>query len=73
MSNRQQPGQQAGLRVRLRPWVSMAGWRAVRAVMEAAPTPRHKRLRHGFGVTAVSAGIPAEPGAEVADHVQLSP
>ena len=38
--------------VRLRPWVRMTGGCAVHAVMEAAPTPRPKRLPHGFGVAA---------------------
>ena len=44
------------------PWSRMTGWRAVHAVMAAAgldgPQASPKGLRHGFGVSAVSAGIP---------------
>jgi len=44
------------------PWSRMTGWRAVHAVMDAAgldgPQASPKGLRHGFGVAAVSAGIP---------------
>ena len=58
-----------GRGVRLWPWSRMTGWRAVHAVMEAGgldgPHASPKGLRHGFGVAAVSAGNPAEPGAEV--------
>ena len=47
---------------RLWPWSRMTGWRAVHAVMETAglngPHASPKGLRHGFGVAAVSAGIP---------------
>ena len=42
----------------------MTGWRAVHAVMQAArldgPHASPKSLRHGFGVAAVSAGIPLD-------------
>ena len=48
--------------IRLWPWSRMTGWRAVHAVMAAArldgPHASPKGLRHGFGVAAVSAGIP---------------
>ena len=51
-----------GRGVRLWPWSRMTGWRAVRAVMRAAGLDgvhaSPKGLRHGFGVAAVSAGIP---------------
>ena len=51
-----------GRGVRLWPWSRMTGWRAVHAVMAAAdldgPQASPKGLRHGFGVAAVSAGIP---------------
>lgn len=48
-----------GRSVRLWPWSRMTGWRAVHAVMETAGSQASpKGLRHGFGVAAVSAGIP---------------
>ena len=51
-----------GRGVRLWPWSRMTGWRAVHAVMVVAeldgPHASPKGLRHGFGVAAVSAGIP---------------
>ena len=51
-----------GRGVRLWPWSRMTGWRAVHTVMAAAeldgPHASPKGLRHGFGVAAVSAGIP---------------
>ena len=51
-----------GRGIHLWPWSRMTGWRAVHAVMEAAgldgPHASPKGLRHGFGVAAVSAGIP---------------
>ena len=51
-----------GRGILLWPWSRMTGWRAVHAVMEAAgldgPHASPKGLRHGFGVAAVSAGIP---------------
>jgi integrase/recombinase XerD len=47
---------------RLWPWSRMTGWRAVHAVMQAAGLDgvpaSPKGLRHGFGVAAVTAGIP---------------
>ena len=51
-----------GRGVRLWPWSRMTGWRAVHAVMQAAGLEgvpaSPKGLRHGFGVAAVTAGIP---------------
>ena len=51
-----------GLGMWLRPWSRMTGWRAVHAVMQAAGLEgvpaSPKGLRHGFGVAAVTAGIP---------------
>jgi len=53
---------------RLWPWSRMTGWRAVRAVMEAAGLDG----RHGFGVAAVSAGIPLDLVQKWLGHAQLS-
>ena len=51
-----------GRSVRLWPWSRMTGWRAIHAVMAEAglsgPHASPKGLRHGFGVRAVSEGIP---------------
>jgi integrase/recombinase XerD len=48
--------------VRLWPWSRMTGWRAVHAVMQTAGLEgvqaSPKGLRHGFGVAAVTAGVP---------------
>ena len=54
----------------------MTGWRAVHAVMEAAgldgPHASPKGLRHGFGVAAVSAGIPLNLVQKWLGHAQLT-
>jgi integrase/recombinase XerD len=54
----------------------MTGWRAVRAVMETAriggPQASPKGLRHGFGVAAVSAGIPLNLVQKWLGHAQLT-
>jgi len=61
---------------RLWPWSRMTGWRAVHAVMQAArldgPHASAKGLRHGFGVAAVSAGIPLNLVQKWLGHAQLS-
>jgi integrase/recombinase XerD len=61
---------------RLWPWSRMTGWRAVHAVMQAAgldgPHASPKGLRHGFGVSAVSAGIPLNLVQKWLGHAQLS-
>ncbi|NPD69779.1 site-specific integrase (plasmid) [Lichenicola cladoniae] len=61
---------------RLWPWSRMTGWRAVHAVMEAAKLngvhASPKGLRHGFGVAAVSAGIPLNLVQKWLGHAQLS-
>ena len=61
---------------RLWPWSRMTGWRAVHAVMAAAgldgPHASPKGLRHGFGVAAVSAGIPLNLVQRWLGHAQLS-
>ena len=62
--------------VRLWPWSRMTGWRAVHAVMVAAkldgPHASPKGLRHGFGVAAVTAGIPLNLVQKWLGHAQLS-
>jgi integrase/recombinase XerD len=65
-----------GRGIRLWPWSRMTGWRAVHAIMEAArldgPHASPKGLRHGFGVAAVSAGIPLNLVQKWLGHAQLS-
>jgi integrase len=61
---------------RLWPWSRMTGWRAVHGMMEAArldgPHASPKGLRHGFGVAAVSAGIPLNLVQKWLGHAQLT-
>ena len=61
---------------RLWPWSRMTGWRAVHVVMQAArldgPHASPKGLRHGFGVAAVTAGIPLNLVQKWLGHAQLS-
>ena len=61
---------------RLWPWSRMTGWRAVHEVMVAAglegPQASPKGLRHGFGVAAVSAGIPLNLVQKWLGHAQLT-
>jgi len=58
------------------PWSRMTGWRAVHAVTQAAgldgPQASPKGLRHGFGVAAVSAGIPLNLVQKWLGHAQLT-
>jgi integrase len=65
-----------GRHERLWPWSRMTGWRAVHAVMAAAgldgPQASPKGLRHGFGVAAVSAGIPLNLVQKWLGHAQLT-
>ena len=65
-----------GRGVRLWPWSRMTGWRAVHAVMQSArlggPHASPKGLRHGFGVAAVSAGIPLNLVQKWLGHAQLT-
>jgi len=65
-----------GRGVRLWPWSRMTGWRAVHGVMEVAglegPQASPKGLRHGFGVAAVSAGIPLNLVQKWLGHAQLT-
>ena len=54
----------------------MTGWRAVHAVMQAAGLEgvpaSPKGLRHGFGKTAVAAGIPLNLVQKWLGHAQLT-
>ena len=72
----QQAKRGRGKGVRLWPWSRMTGWRAVHGVMEMAkltgPHASPKGLRHGFGVAAVSAGIPLNLVQKWLGHAQLS-
>jgi integrase/recombinase XerD len=65
-----------GRGARLWPWSRMTGWRAVHAVMQAAGLEgvpaSPKGLRHGFGVAAVTAGIPLNLVQKWLGHAQLS-
>ena len=72
----QQTRRGKGRGARLWPWSRMTGWRAVHAVMAEAnlsgPHASPKGLRHGFGVTAVSAGIPLNLVQKWLGHAQLT-
>ena len=65
-----------GRGIKLWPWSRMTGWRMVHAVMEEAglsgPHASPKGLRHGFGVAAVSAGIPLNLLQKWLGHAHLS-
>ena len=65
-----------GRGIRLWPGSRMTGWRAVHAVMAEAgldgPHASPKGLRHGFGVAAVSAGIPLNLVQKWLGHAQLT-
>ena len=72
----QQIGKGRGRGVQLWPWSRMTGWRAVHDLMAAArlegPHASPKGLRHGFGVAAVSAGIPLNLVQKWLGHAQLT-
>jgi integrase/recombinase XerD len=71
-----QVGRDKGRGERLWPVSRMTGWRAVHAVMQAAgldgPQASPKGLRHGFGLAAVSAGIPLNLVQKWLGHAQLT-
>jgi integrase len=73
---REQQARGKGRGARLWPWSRMTGWRAVHAVMAAAGLQgvhaSPKGLRHGFGVAAVSAGIPLNLVQKWLGHAQLT-
>lgn len=62
--------------VRLWNWSRTKGWYVVRAVMKAAKiTGTHatpKGLRHGFGIKAVTCGVPLNTLQQLFGHAQLS-
>ena len=66
-----------GRGVRLWPKSRMTGWRAVHGIMAAAaldgPHASPKGLRYGFGVAAVTAGVPLNLVQKWLGHAQLSP
>ena len=72
----QQSSKGRGRGVQLWPWSRMTGWRAVHDVMVAArlegPHASPKGLRHGFGVAAISAGIPLNMVQKWLGHAQLT-
>ena len=65
-----------GRSIRLWNWSRTKGWYIVRAVMKAAKiagahaTP--KGLRHGFGIKAISCGVPLNTLQQLFGHAQLS-
>jgi integrase/recombinase XerD len=65
-----------GRHARLWPLSRMTGWRRVRDVMAQAgirgPHGSPKGLRHGFGVAAVTAGVPLNLVQKWLGHAQLS-
>lgn len=65
-----------GRGVRLWPWARNTAWRHVGAVMSAArikgPHATPKGLRHGFGIKAVTSGVPLNTLQQLLGHAQLS-
>lgn len=66
-----------GRKVKIRAWERTTAWRKVKAVMETAdlgegPQVSPKGLRHGFGVSAVTNGIPLNMVQKWLAHAQLS-
>lgn len=66
-----------GRKVKLWTWERTTAWRKVKAVMDAAdlgegPQVSPKGLRHGFGVAAVTTGIPLNMVQKWLGHAQLS-
>ena len=66
-----------GRKVKLWTWERNTAWRKVKAVMDAAelgegPQSSPKGLRHGFGVAAVTTGIPLNMVQKWLGHAQLS-
>ena len=66
-----------GRKVKLWTWERTTAWRKVKAVMDAAelgngPQASPRGLRHGFGVAAVTAGIPLNLVQKWLGHAQLS-
>jgi integrase/recombinase XerD len=65
-----------GKGVRLWPWSLVSAWRRVKVVMKAAgiqgPHATPKGLRHGFGIRAVTRGVPLNKVQKWMGHAQLS-
>ena len=66
-----------GRKVKLWTWERTTAWRKVKAVMDVAdlgegPQVSPKGLRHGFGVAAVTTGIPLNMVQKWLGHAQLS-
>jgi integrase len=65
-----------GETVRLWNWSRTKGWYVVCAVMKAAkiagPHATPKGLRHGFGIKAISCGVPLNTLQQLFGHAQLS-
>ncbi len=66
-----------GSKVRIWTWERTTAWRKVKEVMEAAdlgegPQVSPRGLRHGFGVSAVTSGIPLNMVQKWLGHAQLS-
>jgi integrase len=65
-----------GNSVRLWDWSRTKGWNVVCAVMKAAkitgPHATPKGLRHGFGIKAISCGVPLNTLQQLFGHAQLS-
>ena len=66
-----------GRKVKLWSWERTTAWRKVKEVMAAAglgegPQVSPKGLRHGFGVAAITSGIPLNMVQKWLGHAQLS-
>jgi integrase len=65
-----------GKSLRLWNWSRTKGWYVVRTVMKAAkiagPHATPKSLRHGFGIKAVTCGVPLNTLQQLFGHAQLS-
>jgi len=67
---------EAGGQTRLWPWARITAWRHVKDVLRVAelhgPQATPKGLRHGFGVAAISAGVPLNLVQRWLGHAQMS-
>lgn len=65
-----------GRAFRLWPWARNTAWRHVGTVMKSArikgPHATPKGLRHGFGIKAVTSGVPLNTLQQLLGHAQLS-
>lgn len=69
-------GKDGGQRARLWPFSRTSAWRYIAAVLDdagiAGPQASPKGLRHGFGVQAVSSGVPLNMVQKWLGHAQLT-